>query len=303
MEAAMRVMIRRFSSPGAPILALSLLLVGLPTASGEAPGTAKGSFSIDGKAVSLSHAYAMSQPDKFDAKKTNTAILLTEKPLPAGALDKLTDLEGAQRGERRNSVLFVLDETGKAVREVIRHDSLGDMSLQMSGMTHAQVSSTAGPKGRIQGSAKTKEPEEFLDHKYQIDASFDAPVQAAMKEPPVPDAKTGKRLPPGGGDPGKEYLAFHAAVQKKDASAVRKWKPADMPDVSDEELKQGLELMAAMSPPKINVDDGYVAGDSAVLSVSGIVDGEKQYGTIRMVRSEGAWRMTKQKWSNKPPSP
>jgi hypothetical protein len=272
-------------------------------ASGEVPGTAEGSFSIDGKAVTLSHAYAMSQPDKFDEKKTNTAILLSEKPLSAGALDKLTDLENAQRGDRRNSVLFVLDETGSAVREVIRHESLGDVSLQRSGTTLAEVSAAAGPEGRVQGSAKTKEPEDFLDHKYQIDVGFDAPVHAAMKEPPLPDAKTGEKLPPGGGDPGREYLAFHEAVQKKDLEAVRKWKPADMPDVSDEELKQGLELMAAMSPAEIKVDDGYVAGDSAVLYVSGTVEGEKQYGTVRMARSEGAWRLTKQKWSNKPPTP
>ena len=63
------------------------------------PGQASGSFSVDGTAVALRYAYAMVQPDVFDEKKTNTAILLTARPLPDAALAGAKDLESAARGE------------------------------------------------------------------------------------------------------------------------------------------------------------------------------------------------------------
>src|SRR5258708_29471152 len=69
------------------------------------PGSASGTFSIDGKAVALHHAYAMRQPDVFDETKTDLAILLTEEPVPDKTLEGLKDLEGASWG--KGSSLFL----------------------------------------------------------------------------------------------------------------------------------------------------------------------------------------------------
>ena len=266
-----------------------------------ATGTASGSFSVDGKKIELHHAYAMTQANPFDEKKTDTAILLTDKPLPEAAFAGVKDLEAAGRLEPRNSVLFVLDESGEARREVVHHDTLGDMSLQMSGMTHADVTIKSRTGDRIEGSAQTKGPEDFLKHKYEVKAQFQAPLRQAHRDAPPPDAKTGKKLPQGGGEPGKAYLALQDAIRKKDLAFIRKAKPADQPDMSDEDLRKGLEIMAAMTPPKITIDDGYVAGDAAVLYVSGVLEGEKQYGTVKLARLGGAWRPAGESWSNKPP--
>ncbi|MGH9441278.1 MAG: hypothetical protein ACRD16_03275, partial [Thermoanaerobaculia bacterium] len=106
----------------------------LRSADSLAPGEASGTFSLDGKVVLLHHAYAMTQPSDFEEKKTDTAILLTENAVPEEKLRGLEDLERAGEG---NSLFFKLDETGNAIREVVRHTALGDASLQMSGMTHS----------------------------------------------------------------------------------------------------------------------------------------------------------------------
>src|SRR5205807_10038242 len=132
--------------------------------------------------------------------KTNTAILLAERPLPDAALAAAKDLEAAGRGQT-NWILVELDEKGSAIREVVHHDSLGDASLQMSGMTHSDVKAAAG-KDRVEGSVRTKEAEDFVKHEYQTDARFNAPIRQAAREVALPDAKTGKKLPRGGGDPG-----------------------------------------------------------------------------------------------------
>ena len=150
------------------------------------PGEASGTFSVDGKTVTLHFAYAMIQPDSFDEKKTNTAILLAEKPLPDAALAAAKDLEAAGRGQT-NWILVKLDEKGSAIREVVHHDSLGDASLQMSGMTHSDVKAAAG-KDRVEGSLRTKEAEDFVRHEYQTEERGSA-VKAAGTMPAAARAK------------------------------------------------------------------------------------------------------------------
>ena len=289
-----------------PALWTALLLSALPFRALAAPpdapkpGEASGSFSVDGRAVTLRYAYAMTQPDVFDEKKTNTAILLTEKPLPESALGSVKDLESAGR-DQTNWILVRLDEKGSAIREVVHHASLGDASLQMSGMTHSDVKANAG-KDRVEGAVRTEGEEDFLHHKYRTDVRFNASIRQAAHETPLPDARTGKRLPPGGGEPGKAFFAFDEAVRKKDLAAIRRLKPAEMPDMSDKDLSAALEMMAAMSPAKITIDEGYANGDLAVLYVSGTQDGRKQYGTVRMNKVGANWLATDQKWSDKPPA-
>lgn len=301
----MRFLPRRSASLPALLVAVlgSLAFRAAALPDSPAPGTAKGTFSIDGKSVEVHYAYALSQPNTFDEKKSDTAILLTEKPLSEKELEGASDLEKAGRGTRRNSVLFVLDEGGRPIREVVHHDALGDDSLQMSGMTHSDFQSEYQGKDRIQGTIRTKGSEEFLKHKYATDLRFNALLRVARREPPPPDAKTGQKLPTGGGEPAKAYLALHDAVQKGDLAAVKKLNAAEVPPgMTDEELKKSLELMALMSPKKITITEGYVSGDSAVLYITGVVDSEKQYGTVRLARSGGVWRVTQENWSNTPPS-
>lgn len=287
-----------------PTLVLGLALAA--PASGAPPeaaagGTASGTYSIDGKSVTLKYAYAMAQPNTFDEKKTDTAVLLTDQPVTDAELAAAKELGRVATGAGRNSVLFEIDETGRAMREVIRHESLGEMSLQMSGMTHADVKLGPRTGDRVEGSAETKDAEDFLKHKYAIHVKFSAPLRQARRDPPPPDAKSGKKLPKGGGEPGKAYLAFEDMIRRKDIAGLRKLKPAGVADMSDDDLKAGLELMAAMTPAKITIDDGYLDGNSAVLYVSGEQEGKKQYATVRMVKSDGIWRATDQKWSDKAP--
>jgi len=286
-----------------PLVVLFTLLAGWAAAAagpGE-PGSASGTFTIDGKAVALRHAYAMRQPNTFDEKKNDTAILLTENPLPDKKLEGLKDLESAS-WEKGSSLLLTLDDTGRAIREVVHHSALGEKSLQMSGMTNSEVRIGSQTKDAIAGSAATPKEGDFLGHRYSSDVTFNAPIRDAFREPPPPDAKTGQKLPPGGGEPGKAWRAVHDAILRRDLPALKKMsRPGELPDLPDDELKKGLELMALMSPEKIVIEEGYVSGDEAVLYMTGMQAGEKQYGSVRMTRMGGAWRPAGEKWSNKKP--
>lgn len=263
-------------------------------------GTASGTVSIDGKTIELKHAYAMNQPTSFDEKKTDTAILLTDKPVPDSQLAAARSLERVGRDEIHNSVLLEIDENGRATREVIHHEALGGTTLQISGMTQSTLQIASRTGERIDATARTDGPQDFLKHKYEIRVHFAAAIRAARRDPAPPDEKTGRRLPEDGGEPGKAYFAFQELVRRRDIDAIKKLKPAGMPDIPDEELKAGLEIMAAMMPEEITIDEGFVDGDAAVLYVSATQDGHKQYGTARLTRQNGVWLPNGEKWSDRP---
>jgi hypothetical protein len=277
------------------------LFLGLGTviaATGEpqSAGTATGVLTIDGKSLELKHAYAMSQPNVFHKEKNDVAVLLTAAPLPAGALqgkeslsDVISDLHGW--------ALFKIDEKGSAIGETIDHPSLGNRRLMMSGFTYATLVVKSLGKDRIEGSFKTETAESFNDHKYEINVSFDAPIVQATRPEPLPNAKTGQALAADGGEPGKAFLAFIAAIHKKDLAAIRRMIPQGDPNIKDEDE---LAFIAKMTPNDVKIEKGYLKDDRAVLYVKGTVEHEKTWGTIEMVKKDGRWWQGRMSWSDKP---
>lgn len=280
-------------------LAAAFLSAGAP--GNPEPGSATGTLTIDGKALRLACSYAMSQPNSMDPAKTDVAILITGSPLPNRTMKNLQDLYEATK-DLNGFAYYVIDDTGKPTYEVVAHPSLGDTRLQMSGFTHASVTFKSLGMDKVAGSVDTKGPQDFLDHKYLIGVTFSAPVAEAAKPEPLPTAATGTKLPPDGGEPGAAYFAFEAAIRNKDLATVRKMKPAEEPDLTDEELTQRLELLSLLMATDVQITDGYIDGDHAVLYLTGMSEGEKQYGTAELVKTpETGWTMSKQNWSNVPP--
>jgi hypothetical protein len=171
----------------------------------------------------------------------------------------------------------------------------------MSGFTQAKFVSKKMTKDGVEGSFVTVKAEDFLDHKYEIKVDFSAPVLQAKRPAPLPDAKTGEALPQDGGEPGEAYRAYLKAIRDKDIAALRKMAPAPEPEMSDSELRQGVELMAALSPSDLKITRGYVKGDRAVLYLEGTFEGEKQFGTVELVKKGPDWMLEKEHWSNTPP--
>jgi len=218
-----------------------------------APGTASGTYTLDGKAVPLHYAYAMAQPNRIDDKKTDTAILLTEAPIPEEVFEVLVDLKDAAAG-RTHWVFLQFDQDGRPNREVVRDETQGD-DLQSAGKTHSDFTLGSRTKERIEGLLQTRKEEEFLKHTYATQVRFHATIREAAL---LPDAKSGTKLPAGGGEPGKAYHEF---------------------------FRQDT------------IEDGYVKGNIAVLYVTA----RGQYGTVRMSRIEGVWKIGPRKWSDHPP--
>jgi len=114
-------------------------------------------------------------------------------------------------------------------------------------------------------------------------------------------AAKGTKLPADGGEPGKDYMTYIKALQKRDGATIRKM--AEVGPASDKELKEQMEMVAAMTPTDLKIASGTLNGDAAVLNVTGMQEGKKQYGTIEMKKKGGVWKITKEEWTESQKKP
>ena len=106
------------------------------------------------------------------------------------------------------------------------------------------------------------------------------------------------KLPADGGEPGKDYMTYIKALQKKDGATIRKM--TEVPaGTSDKDLKGQMEMMTAMTPTDQKIMSTAMNKDTAVLKVTGKLEGKKQFGTIEMQKKGGVWKITKEDWSEK----
>ena len=99
----------------------------------------------------------------------------------------------------------------------------------------------------------------------------------------------------GGGEPGKAYLAWTAAVAKGDADALRErmgesgeWM---LPKDDAESSKSYIEMLRYSTPLDAKVTRGWLQGDEAVIAVEGKDnDGNIQRGVVRMIKDGERWK-------------
>ena len=126
-----------------------------------------------------------------------------------------------------------------------------------------------------------------------------APESPVLKEPhpydftfkaPLSDlnAPIGDPLPPGGGEPGKAYIAWVEAVHSGDPQRL---KPLVSPELAEE-----LELMKSMTPTDLKILSGSSDGKTAILEVEGKMEGETLRGEITLSKEGEHWMATKTSW-------
>lgn len=125
--------------------------------------------------------------------------------------------------------------------------------------------------------------------------------QSACANDALPDAKTGKKLPPDGGEAGKAYLAYIKAVNNKDIAAFRKLHKSTE-GMSDADLKERLNyFINYLCPKDAKVTGGYSAGNRVALHVEGTLEKVKQYGLVELVKNkDGLWQVGMEGWDKTP---
>jgi hypothetical protein len=262
-------------------------------------GQAAGALKLDGSTIKLTHAIARLKPNSFDETKKDVAILLTDQPVAMETFVEDRSLFQAVEDGKVRGLLLKIDSDEKPYSLQLLDPKA---PLQISGSGIFNFDSMDFSDKHVTGKFFTTEEEDFGgDHKYSYDVTFAVPVQNIVAPSEVTvDASTGKKLPAGGGDPGKAYLAFDKAARAGNLSEMKKYgsKSRPLPEMSPEEEKQMIELMKLLRPAKLKINDGYVSGDHATLIVEAEDpdDKAKMKGTIELALEDGKWKLLAERW-------
>jgi opacity protein-like surface antigen len=278
-----------------PVVAAVVLAAALAPAGASAAGVAGGTFRWNKTPFAMVDAYAFRKPDSFDATKKVTVLILTTTALDRKAIDSALDRESAIDGQVREgkgtSIQLSLGADGDlhGLNAQIRTEE-GFQSFSTSGTGKVELLTNSAE--RIAGRVSSEGKKSFSDDSYEYELTFDVAV--------TPEPAPGKPLRAGGGEAGKAYVAYIAALQKGNVDAIARFWPkekgAAMLEAKEEpDFKEKLDMLRMFSPKSVKVKGGSIKDDVADLDVVGKdADGNVMDGKVRMLRDGKSWRVEKE---------
>lgn len=135
-----------------------------------------------------------------------------------------------------------------------------------------------------------------------IAAPFAAPRaaahQAAAQAKPAKTGGAGEDAAASKSPEADTYRAMQKAVAAGDLTALKKTMDAKRAKQIDQDpnAKKMIELIKMMSPTDVKILKLAETGDTAVLTVSGMMDGKAQSGTVKLTKEGGAWKVSEESW-------
>jgi len=261
-----------------------LLAAALASAGGS------GTLYDDGKAIALEGAYAFRMPDPFDSERQITRIVFADRPIDAAALKDAPDRDGALDEQLRGAIRVDLNLRPDGTLQNV-NTRIGDSSGSLSGSGWYALELVQNDDRRIEGSFRSNEDEDrSVGRHFDLAFAFDLPG--------APDL--GVPLPANGGEQGKAYLAYLAALKKGDIDALaghmskeRAEKLLAHRDDADFKMLFGFIQARALREPRFV--QGHASGDQATLEYTGKDDGgNATRSTVSMVREAGAWKVARE---------
>lgn len=275
--------------------ALRLLPLGLLVASGLALADGSGTFHTDGRAIELKGAYAYRMPDPFDDDAQITRIVFADRPIDAAALADAADRDEAIDEMLRGAVRVDLNlEADGSVQNI--NTRVGDTSGSQSGSGWYTLDLKRNDAQRVEGRFHSNDEEDKTSGRY-YDLAFALDLPGA--------ADPGPALPAGGGEAGKAYLAYQAALKKGDIDALAKTMTKERAEEllahrNDPDFKMMFEFIQAQALRDAKYVKGHGKGEAATLEFAGKDgDGNPTTSSVTMQREAGAWKVAKESTSTR----
>ena len=273
-------------------VSLRCLLFAFALVPGLALADGSGTLYQDGKQTALTSAYASRGPDPFDKSKTITTVVFADKPIDAAAANAAADRGEAVGDQMRQK------EATRVELNLESDGSVQNVNINAPGSSGSQSGSgwytlklVHNDAKRIEGTFRSndeadKKEGRFYDLKFALDIAGPPDLGAA--------------LPADGGEPGKAYRAYLAALKKGDIDALAKTMTHErsaelLAHRSDPDFKMMFAFIqsSAMRDPKIV--KGNSKGDAATLELSGKDgDGNNATSIVTMQKEGGSWRLAKE---------
>lgn len=249
---------------------------------------AEGSLIIDGQTFKLNHAYATLDSDPFSENKYTIRVLLSEQPISQDILDDHTALMNMKKDATNHAMEVDIDEQRKVTW-------IGLWGLgQVSGLEYPFEPAVFNDH-LVEGRMFTAKEEMVFDKKWQYDVKFKSSVRADPYQSFV-TASTGKALPEDGGEPGKAYLDYQAAIRTaKGSGDLDRFysKPVLKDRNANPELKElALEMEKGSLLEDVKIVGGFIDGEKATLSIEGKRKGESNLrGKVNLHLEDGQWKI------------
>ncbi len=276
------------------LLVLAFCLSFVPWApvsgAGETAASVEGTLVVNGETVELPYVYAYARKTGFYVEEDPTwTLLFVGNPIDERSLDDhIWDAAYVRIGITRTAE-FGDEPELQVLSQDIRFSA--DAPGNVSGGTYPQLElSSVGPE-TFAGRVYHVEPTEFFDDTFQYDFSFSVPLSD-------PFGPIGDLLPAGGGEPGAAYLAWVDAIHAGDVERLKALVPPEQAAMLEgEDVRGDIEFIQMMTPTGVEVVGGSSDGETALLQITGTMDGESVAGEITLVHQDGLWMATGSSWN------
>src|SRR5512140_738540 len=233
-------------------LALSVLALAVPADD----ATAKGFFKSGSVEMPVTSAFAFRGRDLLSSERPALIVAISHAKFAAPVVAVYTDRKRAidrRFKDDETAVVYLSFTPEGAWRGLSYYFGPGNGCGFCTGDVKASVKIA---NGRVSGSVRGAEKER----------SFDVTLDV-----PVASDDHGAALPPDGGEPGKAYLAYHAALVKGDEPVIKSLLPPDRREQWDKAQKSGNlpkflnYLRDEHGLRSVKVGKGWSKGDRAVL--------------------------------------
>jgi hypothetical protein len=263
----------------APLFGL-LSLAATTALAGDIVGKASGTFKSQGITMEVKSAIAYRGKSLFD-KKDALMVAITNAQMKDGIADYYDRRLALDKRikDSETGVVYLEFRPDGVYRGLSYYFASGNGCGFCSGDT---MSSVKLANGRLAGSLQSNEKDRT------VNVTLDVPVLSDDH---------GTALAGDGGAPGAAYLAYHAALSKRDAAALKKAVSADLREtMAGAEKKNDVDgfmrWLALEHPDKaVRISKGYVKGDRAVLVIAGESSAGKLAGEALLVKEGNGWRV------------
>lgn len=259
----------------------------LPASGGEASGQF---VHAKRDPIKPKYAAAFEGRDLRDARKRIVEVVLSETPVDMAAavndLDPHTSLINQPALMDHNYIFIVVRG-----RDDVSYNATYGMKMAQfvdftPGTLHADIPTLTADK--VAGRVWSTKP--AGDDGYTIDVKFSADIA----HPPA-----GTKLPAGGGEPGKAFMAYYKVLQSGNVAGVKKAVSAERAkEMDDPDFAKMFPLVQALEPKNVKITGGALDGNSATLFATAHDEHEDSTGTIHMVKENGAWKVEKEEWKS-----
>ena len=161
-----------------PTTALIVLALITPAIAFAAAGTANGTFTVNGKATKLTHAYAKAKPDSSNKGKEEIEVTLSDVPLDAKVLDDPTPfgMIDLSRAGKLHAIRFFISPPTMVTGTMLFDYPAFKMGSVSAAGSYIKVDVKTLDKTTVAGKLYTTKPLDFNDVPYEYSVTFSAPI-------------------------------------------------------------------------------------------------------------------------------